>query len=57
MDEAGISASEPIEGEEMSRLVARFAERMRKRVAGSEGEPTPISDGKRLKRSSLDEEA
>ena len=41
----------------MSRLVARFSTRMHKRVVGSEGEFTPISDGKRSKRSSPGEEA
>ena len=53
----GIIASEPTEGEEMSRLVVRFAARMRKRVVDSEGETTLIFDGKRLKLSSADDEA
>ena len=35
----------------MSRLLAGFATRMRKRDAGSEGESTPIFDGKCPKRS------
>ena len=57
MDWAGIISSELVEKEEMSRLVAGFAALMHKRAAGSEGESTPIFDGKRQKRSSLDEEA
>ena len=47
MDWAGIIASEPAEEEEMSSLAVGFAARMRKRAAGSKGESTPISDGKR----------
>ena len=57
MDWAGIIAREPAEEEEMSRLVVGFIARMHKRAAGSEGESTPISDGKRSKRSSPDEDA
>ena len=57
MDWAGIITNEPTEDEEMSRLNAGFAARMRKRVAGSEGESTPISDRKRPKQSLPDEEA
>ena len=57
MDWVGIIASELAEEEEVSRLVARFTLRMCKRAVGSEGEYTPISDGKRPKRSSPDEEA
>ena len=57
MDWAGIIASELVEKEEISRLVVRFAALMHKRDAGSEGESTPISDRKRQKQSSLDEEA
>ena len=41
----------------MSRLTIRFAAWMHKQDVGSEGETTPISDGKRLNLSSLDEEA
>ena len=37
--------------------MAGFFVQMRKRTVSSEGETTPRSDGKRLKRSSLDEEA
>ena len=40
----------------MSRLVAGFAVRMSNWAAGSKGETTLISDGKRLKQSSPDEE-
>ena len=57
MDWASIIAREHAKEEEMSRLVAGFIVQMHKRVAGSEGESTPISDGKHQKRSSLDEEA
>ena len=52
-----VIASELAEEEEMSSLAARFATWMHKRVTGSEGETTLSSDGKRLKRYSLDEEA
>ena len=41
----------------MFRLVDGFAAQMCKRAVGSEGESTPISDGKRPKQSSPDEEA
>ena len=57
MDWVGIIASEPVEEEEMSRLVVRFSTWMCRQVVGSEGESTPISDRKRQKRSSSDEEA
>ena len=57
VDWTGIIASEPVEEEEMSSLVAGFATHMRKRAAGLEGETIPSSDGKRMKRSSPDEEA
>ena len=57
VDWASIISNEHAKEEEMSRLVAGFVAQMHKRVAGSEGESTPISDGKHQKRSSLDEEA
>ena len=57
MDWAGIIACEPAEEEEMSMLAVGFSTRMRKRVGDSKDESTPISYGKRLKRSSPDEEA
>ena len=57
MDWANIIASEPVEEEEMSRLAVRFFARMSKWVTDSEGESTPISDGKCPKRSSPDGEA
>ena len=57
MDWMGVIASEPIEGEEMPSLATRFATLMRKRAAGPKGETTPSFDGKRMKWSSLDEEA
>ena len=57
MDWIGIIAREPVEKEEMSMLAVGFATRMHKRVMDSKGESTPISNGKRPKRSSLDEEA
>ena len=41
----------------MPSLTIRFATRMHKRVAGSEGKATPSSDGKRMKRSSPGEGA
>ena len=41
----------------MSNLAVEFSIRMRKRAAGSEGEPTLISLGKWSRRSSPDEEA
>ena len=41
----------------MSRLSVMFSVRIRKRVVGSKGETTPISNGKRPKWSSPDEEA
>ena len=53
----GVIASEPAEEEEMSRLAVGFAARLHKQAASSKGESTLISDGKRSKRSSLDEEA
>ena len=57
MDWAGIISSEPSKEEEMSKLIAGFSTRMRKRATGSKGESTPIFDGKRLNWFSLDEEA
>ena len=57
VDWTGIIASDPAEEGEMSSLVVGFAAQMLKRVAGSEGETVPRSDGKRSKWSSLDEEA
>ena len=57
MDWTGIIANEPGKEEEMSSLVAGFIARKRKLAAGSEGETTPKSYGKRLKRSSPNEEA
>ena len=52
VDGAGIISSEPAEEEKNSRLAAEFALRVRKQDACSKGEFTPISDGKRPKRSS-----
>ena len=57
MNWTGVIANELAEEEEMSSLAARFSTWMRKRVAGSEGETTLSSDGKRMKQYSLDEEA
>ena len=57
VDWMGIIANEPVEEEEMSKLVTGFSARMCKWVASSKGETTPISDGKRPKLSSLDEGA
>ena len=57
MDWEGIISSKPAEEEEMFKLAIGFAARMSKRAADSEGESTPITDGKRPKRSSPDEEA
>ena len=57
VDWVGIISSELAEEEEMFRLIAGFAGRMRKRARGSEGESTPISDRKRPKQSSPDEDA
>ena len=57
MDWKGIISSEPTEEEEMSSLVVGFSAQMCKRAAGLKGETTTKSDGKRLKRSSRDEEA
>ena len=64
MDWSSIISGEPAEEEEMSSLAIGFAAWLRKRAAscglrvvGLEDVTTPISDGKRLKRSSLDEEA
>ena len=56
VDWTSIIASEPSEEEEMSRLAVRFTARMHKWATGSKGESTPISDGKRPKRSSPNEE-
>ena len=53
----GIISNELAEEEKMSGLAIRFVVRMRKRVVGSEGETTPKSGGKRLRRSSPYEEA
>ena len=52
MDWTGILVNKPAEEEEMSILAVGFAARMQKRVAESEDESTPISDGKRPRRSS-----
>ena len=52
MDWAGIIFSEPVEEKKNSRLAAGFAARVLKQGACSKGEFTPISDGKRPKRSS-----
>ena len=57
VDWTGVIANEPIEEEEMSNLAVRFATLMRKRASGLEGETTPSYDGKRMKWSSLEEEA
>ena len=57
VDWTRILASEPAEEEEMFMLAAGFIARMQKWVANLEDESTPISDGKRPKWSSLDEEA
>ena len=57
MDWAGVIANELVKEEEMTRLTAGFAARMHKPAAGSEGESTPISDEKRSKQSSANEEA
>ena len=56
MDWTGIISSELVE-EEISSLAARFSARMHKRATGSKSETTPRSDGKRLKQSSLNEDA
>ena len=57
MDWTSILASESVEEEEISTLAVGFATWMRKRVADSEDKSTPISNGKRPRRSSLDGEA
>ena len=57
MDWIGILASEFPEKEEMSMLASGFASWMRKRVVDSENESTPISNGKRPRQSSPNEEA
>ena len=57
MDWTGILASEFTEKEEMSMLASGFASWMRTRVVDSEDESTPISDGKRPRQSSPNEEA
>ena len=57
VDSAVVISSESIEEEEMSNLAVRFATLMRKRSSGPEGETTPNYDGKRMKWSSLEEEA
>ena len=46
MDWTGILVNEPSTEEEMSMLAIGFVAPMRKRVADSEDESTPISDGK-----------
>ena len=46
MDWTGILVNEPVEEEEVPMLVVGFAAHMRKWVADSEDESTPISDGK-----------
>ena len=55
VDWIGIISS--VEEEEMSRLAIGFTARMRKQVASSKVESTPISDVKLSKWSSPDEEA
>ena len=55
MDWAGVLASESAEEEEMSMLAIRFTARMLKRTVDSEDDPASESDGKRPRRSSLDE--
>ena len=55
VDWMGIIANEPTEEEEMSSFVVGFVVWMRKRAAGSKGETTPRSGGKRSSRSSPDE--
>ena len=57
LDWVGIIASEPTKEEETSSIAAGFATWMWKRAAGLEGKIAPISDGKRSKRSSPNEEA
>ena len=57
MEWRGIIFDELAKEVEMSRLAIGFVARIHKRATGSEGEATPISDGKRPKQSSLDEEA
>ena len=47
MNWMSIIVGEPVEEEEMSRLAIGFSAQMHKRAAGSEGEATPISYGKR----------
>ena len=56
VDRVGIIANELVEEEEISRLAAGFATWVHKQVACLEGEFAPISDGKRPKRSSPNEE-
>ena len=57
VDWTSIISSKPTEKEEMSSLAVGFAAQMRKQTVGSEGEITPMFDGKWSKRSSLHEEA
>ena len=57
VDWTGIIASEPVEEEEMFRFAIGFVAQMCKQPAGSDGETTPITDGKCSKLSSPDEEA
>ena len=57
VDWTGIISSELVEEEEMFRFASGFVAQMCLRAAGSEGETTPITDGKCSKLSSLDEEA
>ena len=57
MDWMGKIENEHTKEGEMSSLAAGFVARKRKLAAGSEDETTPKSYGKRLKRSSQNEEA
>ena len=57
MDWSGVLASKSTEEEEMSMLAIGFAARIQKRIVDSKDESAPTSDGKRPRRSWLDEEA
>ena len=57
MDWSGILANESSEEEEMSMLATGFAAQMLKQIVDLEDKLASTSDGKRLRRSSLDEEA
>ena len=57
VDWTKVISNDPAEDEEMSRLAVGFTAQMHKRVAGSVGETIPLSDGKRPKRFSPNEEA